>query len=558
MLSFRKIDRTVHHLQRMREIIAVAVRYGFEDVVAETRLKSLISTLRIRISPAVVERSRWERIRMMLEELGPTFVKFGQLLSNRPDVVPLPLVRELEKLQDRVKPFPASEAEAALEKAWGKPWREVLERFDETPVASASMAQVHHAVLRDGHRRVALKIRRPGIAKTVDVDLEILRNFAAWADGRFESFRALHLVPVVAEFDQGLRREIDFRLEGAHLRLFGERYGNEPMLVVPKFHAELSGEGLVVLDFVEGTKISEVERLREAGIDLPRLARTGSDLILRQIFEHGFFHADPHPGNILVLPGGKVCFLDFGAVGILSAEQQECLADFLIAVEERDAHALSRTLQRMSAVEAPDFQRFRDDVQTLLQNLAEIPSSGLDVGQALGSVVRLLAKHRVQVHPVYYVLLKALVSLEGISRALDPRYDLVRELEPYVRKLVLLKFRPDRIARGLVRDFGDVSAALRTLPDEALSLVRQTRRGELAVRFEHEGLDGLQRSLRDSTDRLSLAIVLAALRISSSLVIHAKRPPLLFGFPVLGVAGFCAAGALVLWLLVTAFFRRGG
>ena len=185
MLSFRKIDRTVHHLQRMREIIAVAVRYGFEDVVAETRLKSLISTLRIRINPAVVERSRWERIRMMLEELGPTFVKFGQLLSNRPDVVPLPLVRELEKLQDRVKPFPASEAEAALEKAWGKPWREVLERFDETPVASASMAQVHHAVLRDGHRRVALKIRRPGIAKTVDVDLEILRNFAAWADGRF-------------------------------------------------------------------------------------------------------------------------------------------------------------------------------------------------------------------------------------------------------------------------------------------------------------------------------------------------------------------------------------
>ncbi|MBO7500313.1 MAG: AarF/ABC1/UbiB kinase family protein [Fibrobacterales bacterium] len=558
MLSFRKIDRTVHHLQRMREIIAVAVRYGFEDVVAETRLKSLISTLRIRISPAVVERSRWERIRMMLEELGPTFVKFGQLLSNRPDVVPLPLVRELEKLQDRVKPFPASEAEAALEKAWGKPWREVLERFDETPVASASMAQVHHAVLRDGHRRVALKIRRPGIAKTVDVDLEILRNFAAWADGRFESFRALHLVPVVEEFDQGLRREIDFRLEGAHLRLFGERYGNEPMLVVPKFHAELSGEGLVVLDFVEGTKISEVERLREAGIDLPRLARTGSDLILRQIFEHGFFHADPHPGNILVLPGGKVCFLDFGAVGILSAEQQECLADFLIAVEERDSHALSRTLQRMSAVEAPDFQRFRDDVQTLLQNLAEIPSSGLDVGQALGSVVRILAKHRVQVHPVYYVLLKALVSLEGISRALDPQYDLVRELEPHVRKLVLLKFRPDRIARGLVRDFGDVSAALRTLPDEALSLVRQTRRGELAVRFEHDGLGGLQRSLRDSADRLSLAIVLAALLISSSLVIHAKLPPLLFGFPVLGVAGFCAAGALVLWLLVTAFFRRGG
>ena len=558
MLSFRKIDRTVHHLQRMREILSVAVRYGFEDVVAETRLKSLISTLRIRISPAVVERSRWERIRMMLEELGPTFVKFGQLLSNRPDVVPLPLVRELEKLQDRVKPFPASDAEAALERAWGRPWREVLERFDEKPVASASMAQVHHAVLRDGHRRVALKIRRPGIAKTVDVDLEILRNFAAWADGRFEAFRALHLVPVVEEFDQGLRREIDFRLEGAHLRLFGERYGNEPMLVVPKFHAELSGEELVVLDFVEGTKISDVAKLREAGIDLPRLARTGSDLILRQIFEHGFFHADPHPGNVLVLPGGKVCFLDFGAVGVLSAEQQERLADFLIAVEERDAHALARTLQRMSAVEAPDFQRFRDDVQTLLQNLAEIPSSGLDVGQALGSVVRILAKHRVQVHPVYYVLLKALVSLEGISRALDPQYDLVRELEPYVRRLVLLKFRPDRIARGLVRDFGDASAALRSLPDEALSLVRQTRRGELAVRFEHEGLDGLQRGLRDSTDRLSLAIVLAALLISSSLVIHAKLPPLLFGFPVLGVAGFCAAGALVLWLLVTAFFRRGG
>ncbi len=556
MIPLFKVDRTYRHLQRLREILALAVRYGFEDVVAETRLRGLVKSLRLRIDPAVMERSRWERIRMLLEGLGPTFVKFGQLLSNRPDLVPPPLLKELGHLQDRVAPFPFEEVEAILERAWNRPWREVLESLDPVPVAAASMAQVHSGVLRDGGARVAIKVRRPRIPQIVEADLEILQNFAAWADGRFDAFRSLHLLPVVAEFDQNVRQEIDFRVEASHLRRFAERYGGEPTLRVPRLYSDLSNGELIVQEFVEGIKISEVDALRAAGYDLPRLARVGSDLVLRQIFDSGFFHADPHPGNLLVLPGERICFLDFGSVGNLSVEQQECLADLLVALEERNSRGLARALQRMSSVEAPDLQLFRADVDALLLAFGSVPSSELDVGKVFAGLVRLLSKHRVQVHPVYFLLLKALVSLEGISRRLDPEYDVVREIEPFVRKLVLRKFRPDVLARGLADDFGDAAVALRGLPDEALALVRQTRRGELKIRFQHGGLDGLRSSIRDSADRMGLAIVLSSLLISSSLVLHAGLPPLVRGMPILGLLGFVSAAALAFFLLVTALFRR--
>ena len=420
MIPLFKVDRTYRHLQRLREILALAVRYGFEDVVAETRLRGLVKSLRLRIDPAVMERSRWERIRMLLEGLGPTFVKFGQLLSNRPDLVPPPLLKELGHLPDRVAPFPFEEVEAILERAWNRPWREVLESLDPVPVAAASMAQVHSGVLRDGGARVAIKVRRPRIPQIVEADLEILQNFAVWADGRFDAFRSLHLLPVVAEFDQNVRQEIDFRVEASHLRRFAERYGGEPTLRVPRLYSDLSNGELIVQEFVEGIKISEVDALRAAGYDLPRLARVGSDLVLRQIFDSGFFHADPHPGNLLVLPGERICFLDFGSVGNLSVEQQECLADLLVALEERNSRGLARALQRMSSVEAPDLQLFRADVDALLLAFGSVPSSELDVGKVFAGLVRLLSKHRVQVHPVYFLLLKALVSLEGISRRLDP------------------------------------------------------------------------------------------------------------------------------------------
>ena len=556
MIPLFKVDRTYRHLQRLREILALAVRYGFEDVVAETRLRGLVKSLRLRIDPAVMERSRWERIRMLLEGLGPTFVKFGQLLSNRPDLVPPPLLKELGHLQDRVAPFPFEEVEAILERAWNRPWREVLESLDPVPVAAASMAQVHSGVLRDGGARVAIKVRRPRIPQIVEADLEILQNFAAWADGRFDAFRSLHLLPVVAEFDQNVRQEIDFRVEASHLRRFAERYGGEPTLRVPRLYSDLSNGELIVQEFVEGIKISEVDALRAAGYDLPRLARVGSDLVLRQIFDSGFFHADPHPGNLLVLPGERICFLDFGSVGNLSVEQQECLADLLVALEERNSRGLARALQRMSSVEAPDLQLFRADVDALLLAFGSVPSSELDVGKVFAGLTRLLSKHRVQVHPVYFLLLKALVSLEGISRRLDPEYDVVREIEPFVRKLVLRRFRPDVLARGLADDFGDAAVALRGLPDEALALARQTRRGELKIRFQHGGLDGLRSSIRDSADRMGLAIVLSSLLISSSLVLHAGLPPLVRGMPILGLLGFVSAAALALFLLVTALFRR--
>ena len=557
MLTFRKINRSYRNANRLRIIVSILVKYGFEDFVSQTKFKGLIvRSIRSRIDDEILQRSRWERVRLMLEELGPTFVKFGQLLSNRPDIIPHSLILQLELLQDQVCPFSAEEVETILSGAWGDGWRELFIRFDSEPVAAASMAQVHYAVLKEGNREVALKVRRPGAEETVEADLEILNAFAHWASEHLDSVRRLNLLPVVAEFEQKIKTELDFQIEAGHLRRFAEQYGNEPRLKVPKVYSDLVRSNLLVLDFIHGIPVAKTEELKNAGHDLRMIAKTGADLILRQIFDHGFFHADPHPGNIFVLSSGALCFLDFGMVGVLSHEQREILADLLISVEEKDARKLTRTLQKMSYIEAPDYSHLYENVQGLLLEFSSIPSSELDMGHLLRSLSNLLSQHRIQVHPSYFLLLKALISVEGISRELDPTFDLTKEIAPFVSKLVMQKLRPGHLIRNGWYHLSDMASALHGLPDEVVALVRQAKRGELSIRFEHEGLGYFRKGIQDSADRMSMAIVLAALLISSSVVILAKLPPLLYEIPILGLIGYVVAGMMALYLLLTSFFRR--
>jgi ubiquinone biosynthesis protein len=277
---------------------------------------------------------------------------------------------------------------------------------------------------------------------------------------------------------------------------------------------------------------------------------------MKQIFEVGFFHADPHPGNILVLPGEVVAFLDFGLMGSLSPEQREILGDLMIGLGGMDAHLLARTLQRMSYGEAGDFSRFREEVHGLLMDYAFVPSGDLEVGEVLRRLTGLLATYRVQVHPVFYLLLKALVSIEGIARSLDPDFDLVGCIRPYARQLVAQRYQPKQLLKGLQRDVVDLKATLRGIPDEISGLLQQARRGELNVRFEHRGLRPLYAGIQEGADRLAVAVVVASLIVGSSLVILAHTPPMVRGIPILGLAGYLVAGLMGFYLLVTSLFRK--
>jgi len=329
------IGRTYRHANRYRQIVSVLLRHGFGDTVARLGLHKHLA-----ISPRFLAReeepkgqaaalTRSERIRMAIEELGPSFVKLGQLMSTRPDMVYPELRLELEKLQDAVPPFPAEEARRIVETELGGSLDAIFGEFDENPVASASMAQVHRALLPDG-LVVAVKIQRPGVKRTLEVDLEIMLDLAKLMEKHLGEMDVINPVGMVEEFGRTIRKEMDFNVEAAHIERFARNFQSDRTIRVPRVFRQLVTDKILTMEFVEGTKVSELATLAEKGLDPQLIADRGADLILKQVFDHGFFHADPHPGNILVLEDNVICFLDYGMMGRLTGRHRECLGGFVV------------------------------------------------------------------------------------------------------------------------------------------------------------------------------------------------------------------------------------
>jgi len=563
VFSIRKlgaIGRTYRHLNRYHQILRVLFKYGFNDLVdrlhIDKYLESGLQMINRKPREQVVRLSRPERLRLVFEELGPTFIKLGQLLSTRPDLIPADFLGELAKLQDDIPPFSLEEVNQIFQEELGRAPEELFHYFDTEPLAAASIGQVHRARLDSG-AEVVVKVQRPGIENVIAVDLEILAHIADLMEQYLEEVQGHRPSAIVHEFARSLSREIDFSIELAHIQRFSRQFEGNPAVYVPQVHAELSTDRLLVMEYVVGIKSSKVADLREQGYNLPLIAERGANLVMEQIFIHGFFHSDPHPGNVFILPDNVVCFIDFGQMGRLSLKDREDFTDLvldLVAGDERKivSGVLKVTIQ-LGEVDRDSLAR---DLGSLMDLYLYRPLEDLEAGKILQDLLDLVTRHQLSFKPALYQMLKALTTVEGVGLMLDPKLELIRLAKPFMRKIRLGRLRPGRLAEEATLTAANYFRLLRELPEELSTILAQLRSGRMRLEFEHLGLKPLGAALDRVSNRISFAIVLAAQIVGSSLIILSDIPPHWHSIPVIGLIGFVVAGIMGFWLLLS-IIRHG-
>ncbi len=563
MFSIRKlgaIGRTYRHLNRYHRILRVLFKYGFNDLVdrlhIDQYLESGLQMINRKPREQVVRLSRPERLRMVFEELGPTFIKLGQLLSTRPDLIPADFLDELAKLQDDIPPFSLDEVNLIFQEELGRAPEELFHYFDTEPLAAASIGQVHRARLDSG-AEVVVKVQRPGIENVIAVDLEILAHIADLMEQYLEEVQGHRPSAIVQEFARSLSREIDFSIELANIQRFSRQFEGNPAIHVPLVYPELSTDRILVMEYVLGIKSSKVEQLREQGYDLPLIAARGANLVMEQIFVHGFFHSDPHPGNVFILPNNVVCFIDFGQMGRLSLKDREDFTDLvldLVAGDERKI--VSGVLKVTIQLGDVDRESLARDLGSLMDMYLYRPLGELEAGKILKDLLDLVTRHKLSFKPGLYQMMKALTTVEGVGLVLDPKLQLILLAKPFMRKVRLGRMQPGRIAEELSLTGSAYMHLLRDLPEELRTILYQLRSGRLRLEFEHRGLKSLGSALDRVSNRIAFAIVLAALIVGSSLIILSDIPPHWHSIPIIGLIGFLVAGLMGFWLLLS-IIRHG-
>jgi ubiquinone biosynthesis protein len=547
-------------LRRYEQVIAVLIKYGFEDIMSHPPFNRFMpqssALVPLRNGKAVSEYTRYERIRMVCEELGTTFIKFAQIAANRPDLLPEDLIKELETFQDKAPRVPSEDINEVFIEEFGKEPEELFEYFDHEPIASASMAQVHRARLIGGWD-VVLKVQRPGIRHIVEMDIQILYKLSSLIESYFPEYEIFQTHELVKMFENSIKKELRFTLEASNLLRFQEQFKNNPDILVPKFYPEYSTDKIICMEYVDGIKITDVESLSKIGITGPELAIKGINLYYEQVFMHGFFHADPHPGNIFIVKDGRVCFIDYGMMGFILDSDKELMANLLLAISDQDVEALKKALLKFSKQEKFEEEKELEyDLIDFLSTYSSITIDQIDGTEVMDGLQRMFFKYKIRIPPNMLLLLKALVIIEGVGLVLDPKYNIIKNIDPFVRRLLQQKYHPKKLAKGMVKAMGDFTKMAINLPGDVEAVIRKIREGKLHIIFEHKGLEKLYTKMEIVSNRIAFTMLLTALIIGSSIVIIADIPPHVYNIPVIGFAGFIISGLLAIRLIFS-ILRHG-
>ena len=556
---FRKIGAAYHQVKRLRDIAGVLLKYGYDDLALRLPLPraARIPLRRVREHQAAMEQlSQPERLRRACEELGPTFVKLGQLAAARTRILPPEFIEELTKLQDQVAPLLFSEVRTVIEAELKCPLAEVFASIEEKALGSASIAQVHCAKLLTGEE-VVVKAQRPGIQKTVTEDLGILRQLASLAETHLPEWRLRQPVALVDELARSLHKEMDFTCEAAHLERFAWQFREEATIYCPAVFLDFTTPRVLVMERVEGIKVSNLQELEAAGLDRRELGLRITDLVMKQIFAYGFFHADPHPGNIQILPDQRVCFLDFGMMGFLDLRTRETFVDLIWGIARRSESSVATALLKLTESDLePERGMFETDVAEFMHRHFYRAAGEIQFGNLVTQFAQLAGKHRLRLPPDLVVMLRALSLTEELVRQLNPAHDLIAQARPFMKRTRMERLRPRRVITSALEFAQEVGDAARDLPNEVRRIISQVKTGQARVNFRHEGLEPATNAFERSTNRLSFALVVAALIISSSLIIHSKVPPMWGDVSVVGIVGYLLAGLMGFWLLIS-ILRHG-
>ncbi|MFZ5487097.1 MAG: ABC1 kinase family protein [Pseudomonadota bacterium] len=541
-------------LGRLREILGVLVRHGFGDTVRRLGLANTLERAGARLHwQPPTDLARLEppvQVRLALEELGPTFVKFGQILAARADLFSPPWIAEFEKLHSNVPALPLDALRPQLRADLGGEPEEVFAHFDPEPLAAASIAQVHRARLHDG-TEVVVKIRRPGIAEVIEADLRLLQRLATLAEAELPHLRPFHPQELVREFARSLRRELDLAAECRNAERIAANLAALPYILIPRVHWRYTGERINVQDFIAGVPGNALEQLTpEAGFDRQLLARRGALTVLKTIVEDGFFHADPHPGNVFYLPDNRIAFIDFGMVGRLSQRRRDELLHLLLGLVEPQPPTVAEVLlDWTSNAHTVSLAQLETEIEAFVDQYQNVPLAQLSLAQMLTDVTAILRTHRLGLPSDLALLIKAFITLEGMGRGLDPDFHMAAEAEPLLQQVARARYAPRAVGRRAWQALRRSLATLEHLPDDLTRLLRNARRGRLQVNVEVAHLKRVGDQIDRSANRLAMALVIAALIVGSSIVMTVQGGPTLFGLPAFGFLGFIAAVVCGLWLV---------
>ncbi len=563
MLSIRKIGvigRTYRHLNRYRQILTILFKYGFGDLLEMLKIDQYIEVGLQMISKkreVRIERlTKPQGLRMAFEELGPTYIKLGQILSTRPDLVPMEFINELSKLQDNVPAFAFEQVRRSIRSEFDCSPDDLFDRLDDVPLASASIGQVHRAVLRDGEV-VAVKFQRPGIRKIIEIDLEIMLHLATLAEHHIEELAFHRPIKIVEEFARTLEKEIDYKTEATNMERAARHFLDDPNVYIPKVYREVTTSRVLTTEFIDGIKISNIDALEAAGLDRKIITARGADLVLKQVFDHCFFHADPHPGNIFVLPGNVICLLDFGMAGIVDRQTRDDFVDLLESIINRNEARATQVLLKLTHREVePDRRQLERDVADFMGRHLYKPLKDIELGKMLHQLLELATDFRLRIPADIFLMMKALSTVEGVGRMLDPEFDMIARSTPFITRVKLERFKPERIVND-VYDLGyQLLQFLRQFPNQMLELANLIRQEKLRLQIEHRGLETMLVTHDRISNRISFSILIAALIIGSALIVISETPPLVYGISLIGILLFFAAAIMGIWLLV-AILRKG-
>jgi ubiquinone biosynthesis protein len=547
---------TARDLSRLREISSVLIRHGLGDLVRRTGLATALERagqiLHWGEAGKSVEIEPQERFRRSLEELGPTFVKLGQVLSTRPDLLSPSWIAELERLHSDVAPISFDELLPQIEKALGRSPFEVFADVERRPHAAASIAQVHRAKLPSG-ASVVLKIRRPGISAKIAADLGLLDHLAKLIEHEMPEARRYAPVQVVDQFRRSLERELDLAVEARHVDRFARNFADDPHIVIPKVYWDFTSSLMNVQEYVAGIRGTDLSAIAAADLDRKVLAARGSDAVLKMILVDGFFHADPHPGNVLYLPGNRIALIDFGMVGRLSALRRSQMVDLLAGIVGQDDQAMLEVLLDWTGEHGVDEVRLATDVGELAFDFADTELKDVRIGTLLQRVSGLLREHAILLPADLTLMFKALISLDGLGRQYDPEFRLVDRVRPFLDRALSERYQPVVALRRSQATLANALGLLTTVPRDLARLVKDARRGRMRVDLDLKRLDSFGERLHNTIDRMTIGIMTASLVIGSSIVMTVGGGPTLFGVPVLtllGLIGYLIAFFNSLWIIL--------
>lgn len=556
------IKRKIRHFKRYRHIMAVLTKYGFEEVTTTMRSRFRVwwsqrDTRPVADEPIAKSRSRAARTRMALEEMGPIFIKLGQLLSTRPDLVPPDYIEELGRLQDQAGSEDPKKIRAEVEEELGGKLEDIFGSFEREPIAAGSIAQVHLATTRDG-KVVAVKVRRPGIVQAINTECEILKDLAGLLKATLFEGETIDPQKMVKEFTEAVIKEASLDNERRNQLRFIQSFADDPTIHIPQVYEEYCSDGVLTMEYIDGVKPTSKKVGGEFEFDPKIIAQRGADFVLRQIFEFGFFHADPHPGNFLVLPNNVLVQLDFGQVAHLSSQDRKLLNEMVLAIVDNDAGQIIEALALVNLIgKKTNNERLLRDAEEILNSYNNMPLKEIPFGKVITQIFDLMRKNYVSPPAQFTLMLKSMATIESFATGLDPDFEIIEQLKPYARKFSLRDIDPKRIfknARKVMRDAGDLASKL---PNDINVILGKFRQGKFQLRVHHEHLDDLIQTLDKSSNRISFALIIAALLVGSSLLVPQDGMVLgLLKLQTFGIVGYVIAAIIGIWLIISIIRSR--